>query len=128
MARHTGVKGAVAVLHVTGTGGPASGREDRGSGGYVVTQPGATLRLSDLARYLREQLPPPMVPAHLMILDALPLSANGKVDRKALPPPSKVERAHRPETATGDTLHELIARVWADVLGDRKSPRLNSSH
>src|SRR3546814_4673231 len=52
-----------------------------------------------------------------MILDALPLSANGKVDRKALPPPSKVERAHRPETATGDTLHELIARVWADVLG-----------
>src|SRR3546814_4290669 len=58
-----------------------------------------------------------MVPAHLMILDALPLSANGKVDRKALPPPSKVERAHRPETATGDTLHELIARVWADVLG-----------
>src|SRR3546814_6740229 len=69
LARHTGVKDAVAVLHVTGTGGPASGREDREIVGYVVTHPGATLRLSDLARYLREQLPPPMVPAHLMILE-----------------------------------------------------------
>src|SRR3546814_20334970 len=73
LARHTGVKDAVAVLHVTGTGGPASGREDREIVGYVVTTPGAKLRISEFARYLPEQLPPSLLPDHLRTLDALPL-------------------------------------------------------
>ena len=117
LVRHPGVQDAVAVLHVTGEGGPASGREDREIVGYVVPRTGVTLDMADLTAYLRGQLPPPMMPAHLTELPALPLSGNGKVDRKALPAPALDSSATIALTGAGDTLHELIARIWADVLG-----------
>jgi acyl-coenzyme A synthetase/AMP-(fatty) acid ligase len=52
---------------------------------------------SELRAYLRERLPDPMIPAAWVMLPALPLSPNGKVDRQALPAPESA----RPETAFG---------------------------
>ncbi|WP_410573852.1 non-ribosomal peptide synthase/polyketide synthase [Amycolatopsis sp. cmx-4-61] len=77
---------------------------------YVVTagQP-------DLRGWLQRDLPDYMVPSAFVTLDALPLSANGKVDRKALPEPAAEPAAGYvpPRTET----ERVLAGVWADVLG-----------
>ena len=65
---------------------------------------------------LREELPEYMVPDVVVTLDALPLSANGKVDRRALPAPIPQESA--PDVAApASPLESLIAEVWAELLG-----------
>ncbi|MEZ4236224.1 MAG: amino acid adenylation domain-containing protein [Myxococcota bacterium] len=68
----------------------------------------------DLRAALAARLPDPLVPAQIVRLDALPLTANGKVDRKALPDPAPVHAGRVPlRTDTERT----VARVWAEVLG-----------
>ncbi|WP_278261443.1 non-ribosomal peptide synthase/polyketide synthase [Nocardia sp. AG03] len=63
---------------------------------------------------LTAELPAYMVPAALVVLDALPLNANGKVDRARLPEPEFAEAAYRaPVTA----LEQLVARTFAEVIG-----------
>ncbi|MBK4995376.1 AMP-binding protein, partial [Pseudomonas sp. S37] len=64
---------------------------------------------------LLAHLPEFMVPAQFMYLEALPLSPNGKLDRKALPAPGAIEE--RPyETPEGDT-ETLLAALWCELLG-----------
>ncbi|NIX91855.1 non-ribosomal peptide synthase/polyketide synthase [Pseudomonas fulva] len=78
--------------------------------GYVVTQV-AAVTLRDA---LKASLPDYMVPAHLVVLDSLPLSPSGKIDRKALPLPEAAS-SHAfaaPQTA----LEQQLAAVWQDVL------------
>ncbi|MFG0865548.1 non-ribosomal peptide synthase/polyketide synthase [Pseudomonas sp. FYR_7] len=78
--------------------------------GYVVTQV-AAVTLRDA---LKASLPDYMVPAHLVVLDSLPLSPSGKIDRKALPLPEAAS-SHAfaaPQTA----LEQQLATVWQDVL------------
>ena len=77
-----------------------------------------------LRAYLQGKLPDYMVPATYIVLDALPLTATGKVDRRALPEPARaLDDPEREETA--DVGHavprtpqeEVLARIWAEVLG-----------
>ncbi|HKV13155.1 MAG TPA: amino acid adenylation domain-containing protein [Thermoanaerobaculia bacterium] len=71
-----------------------------------------------LRDFLAERLPEPMVPAAFVVLEALPLSPNGKLDRKALPPPGDARSA--PEggfVPPAGPAEELIAAIWAEVLG-----------
>ncbi|HVU01136.1 MAG TPA: MupA/Atu3671 family FMN-dependent luciferase-like monooxygenase [Polyangiaceae bacterium] len=72
---------------------------------------------TELRAYLRERLPEFMVPAAFVVMDAFPLTPNGKIDRKALPEP---ERAHRASTeayaAPTTELERKIAAVWQDLL------------
>ena len=84
---------------------------------YVVAVGDADGLVDRLAAALTAQLPPYMVPAHFVVLPALPLNANGKLDRKALPPPnqSRVFAAHDlvvPRTQT----EEAVAAIWRQVL------------
>jgi len=99
-------------------------REDRPGSrrlvGYVVfDQTDPTDRTDPksaaLAAWLRERLPDYMIPAAFVVLDALPLTANGKLDRKALPAPERASDTERWE-APSDPVEELIARIWAQVL------------
>ncbi|GGK36819.1 amino acid adenylation domain-containing protein [Nocardia camponoti] len=88
---------------------------------YVVAAPGAaTPDLATLMAGLRRALPSYMVPSALVILDELPLSANGKVDRKALPAPEEFQTgsvgATKPTTETERVLAEIMTDVLA--LGD----------
>jgi amino acid adenylation domain-containing protein len=77
---------------------------------YVVS--GA--RQEELARFAAASLPPHMVPAHWVRMEAMPLTANGKLDRAALPPP----QPERVEFVLPRTdAEELVASVWAEVLG-----------
>ncbi|MEU0567871.1 amino acid adenylation domain-containing protein [Nonomuraea sp. NPDC005983] len=66
-------------------------------------------------------LPPHMVPAHLVVLPALPLTVNGKVDRAALPTPDPAPdpTAARPGGAARDEVEHALVELWEDVLGVR---------
>ena len=74
--------------------------------------------LPGLRRFLHERLPDYMIPSAFVVLDALPLTANGKIDRKALPAPDSA----RPELAAAylaprNEVEETLAGIWAEVLG-----------
>ncbi|MFE2174744.1 amino acid adenylation domain-containing protein, partial [Kitasatospora sp. NPDC059462] len=66
---------------------------------------------------IRERLPEYMVPTALVRLDALPLSANGKLDHRALPAPERSALATDAHIAPRTPVEERIAAVWAEVLG-----------
>jgi amino acid adenylation domain-containing protein len=69
-----------------------------------------------LRRRLQATLPEAMVPTAFVFLDALPLSPNGKVDRKALPTPESIEGEHEP-VAPRTAAEETLAGIWREVLG-----------
>lgn len=84
---------------------------------YVVARDEFALTTSDLRGYLKDKLPEYMIPSAFMMLDALPLTANGKVDGKALPALDQT----RPELKEGfvaprNSAEQTIAEIWAQVL------------
>ncbi|MFD6530844.1 amino acid adenylation domain-containing protein [Streptomyces sp. NPDC060184] len=87
---------------------------DRRLVAYVVPATGARPDDTALARRVGRALPAYMVPSVFVTLDALPLNANGKVDRRALPaPPAATTTGRAPRTA----YEEVLAGLFADVLG-----------
>ncbi len=70
----------------------------------------------NLRAALKVDLPDYMVPSHWLLLDALPLTSNGKLDRKALPLPD-AEDWQRPFEAPEGELEQQLAAIWAEVLG-----------
>jgi amino acid adenylation domain-containing protein len=84
---------------------------------YLVPRPGAELDVPALRARLRERLPEHMIPAAWVVLDALPLSATGKVDRKALPAPDGQPVAQAAYVAPRTALEALLAGICAQVLG-----------
>jgi amino acid adenylation domain-containing protein len=71
----------------------------------------------ELRRLLEAELPEPMVPAAIVVLPALPLTANGKVDRAALPVPESLGQAAATFVAASSPLEELLAKATAELLG-----------
>lgn len=73
---------------------------------------------TELRKFLRESLPEYMAPAVFVELESLPLSPNGKVDRKALPAPDGARlQLKREFVAPRDMVEALLVRIWEDVLG-----------
>ncbi|MDS9726532.1 amino acid adenylation domain-containing protein, partial [Pseudomonas aeruginosa] len=110
LAGLAGVRDAVVLAH-DGVGGTQLV-------GYVVAdsaEDAERLRES-LRESLKRYLPDYMVPAHLMLLERMPLTVNGKLDRQALPQPdaSLSQQAYR---APGSELEQRIAAIWAEILG-----------
>ncbi|MFM9926615.1 amino acid adenylation domain-containing protein [Variovorax sp. H27-G14] len=82
--------------------------------GYVSLQPGQSLAPTALRARLGEALPEYMVPSAMVVLEALPLNPNGKVERKALPAPAfAIDTAWE---APRGAREEALAAVWAEVL------------
>ena len=106
------VRQAVVVAREWASG---QGRGESRLVGYVVAE--GELSARDLRAHLSQTLPEYMVPSAFVFLEALPLTANGKVDRKALPPPEGIlvrdEGYVAPLTATEQTL----SGIWTEVLG-----------
>ncbi|MCP4665281.1 MAG: non-ribosomal peptide synthetase, partial [Deltaproteobacteria bacterium] len=70
-----------------------------------------------LRDYLRERLPEAMVPAAFVVLESLPLSSTGKLDRRALPVPEPArDTVEAPFAAPRSPLEEILAGIWAEVL------------
>ncbi|WP_375467717.1 amino acid adenylation domain-containing protein [uncultured Nostoc sp.] len=91
--------------------------------GYIVAETGqdSLQVISQLRRFLKQQLPDFMVPTIFMALEAMPLTPNGKVDRKALPEPD----ASRPEleanyVAPRTPIEQQIADIWMQVLNVKR--------
>ncbi|RKI15222.1 non-ribosomal peptide synthetase [Corallococcus sp. AB030] len=86
---------------------------------YVTPKVNASLEVEALKAHLRQGLPEYMVPSTFVVMDALPLNSNGKVDRKALPEPDAHAIEARDFVAPRDALEMQLARIWEDVLGVR---------
>ncbi|MDQ2709421.1 MAG: amino acid adenylation domain-containing protein, partial [Actinomycetota bacterium] len=79
---------------------------------------GATVPTStDLRSWLKRTLPDYMVPSAFVVLDALPLTANGKLDRRALPAPDAQPELGSVYRAPSTAIERELALVWAQVLG-----------
>jgi amino acid adenylation domain-containing protein len=106
---HAEVASAIVLVHTDATG-------EKKLIAYVVT-PKRHKNISAIRNYLAEKLPDYMIPSSFIVLDELPTTTNGKVDKKALPAPDR----KRPDLAVlfeapKTPLEKTIAKVWAAVL------------
>lgn len=108
LSKRTGVKQSIVLAK-------EDSRGDKQLIAYVASDNDRAGSSDDLRDFLREQLPEYMVPSAIVVLSKLPLTANGKVDRQALPAPEAVQKKVfiGPRTAT----EAMVASVWAEVLG-----------
>ncbi|HEV2148332.1 MAG TPA: amino acid adenylation domain-containing protein [Longimicrobiaceae bacterium] len=109
LERHASVHEAVVLLREDAPG-------ERRLVAYVVPD-GAAPTPAELREHLREQLPEYMVPGAFVLLEALPLTTSGKIDRKALPAPEGAESAEAGYVAPRTPTEEVLAGIWGDVLG-----------
>ncbi|MFP2910880.1 amino acid adenylation domain-containing protein, partial [Pyxidicoccus sp. 3LFB2] len=110
LEQHPAVREAV-VLARAGQSG------DKRLVAYAVPEAGQTLEAGALRDFLGRTLPDYMVPQAFVLLDALPLTPNGKVDRAALPAPEFHGTEPERFTAPGTVTEEVLAGVFAEVLG-----------
>lgn len=112
--RHPGVRAAIVTLY-------EAGPDDQRLVAYVVPAPGQAAQAQtlpdELRPYLQTRLPHYMLPSSVIVLETFPLTPNGKIDRRALPPPDtgwadRAEMVRPPRTPIEQTLAEL----WAGVL------------
>ena len=108
LTRHPAVENAVTVGAKTAAGATVLAS-------YVAPLPGQAIDPDELTEFVADFLPAHMVPSTVMVLDALPLSDVGKVDRKKLPEP--VFTSRRSLRAPTNATEELLAGMFAAVLG-----------
>ena len=111
LAIHASVKESVVVAK-------QDGRGDKRLVGYVVLAEGEHLEGQDLRQYLSEKMPDYMVPGTVIVLEKMPLTANGKIDRRALLDIEEKEGGKgKAEVEERSPIEELLAAIWEDVLG-----------
>jgi amino acid adenylation domain-containing protein len=81
---------------------------------YLVAA--GTLAISDLRNYMKAKVPAYMVPAVFEIIEALPHTPNGKIDRRALPDPKPFAETDEAAVPPATPMQELLASTWRDVL------------
>ena len=107
----SGVRAAVAAVF-------ARNEQDRRLALYVVAPDASADFPAQLRDQLRRVLPPQMVPQHIELLNALPQTAHGKIDRKALPVPRAVPvSADTHATPPEDGVTLALLELWKDLLG-----------
>ncbi|HEX5709699.1 MAG TPA: amino acid adenylation domain-containing protein, partial [Pyrinomonadaceae bacterium] len=85
---------------------------------YVLTREADEEASARLRVYLKTKLPDYMIPSAVVPLEEFPLTASGKVDRKALPAPDRSRPAvEEPFVPTQNEVEETVARIWREVLG-----------
>ena len=111
LADHPGVQAAVVIPHDHGAG-------DTRLLAYVINDPHDDPTVTDLRRFARESLPEYMVPSAFAMVEAFPLTPNGKIDRRALAalntPAAEATSAF---VAPATPMEQRVAAIWQDVLG-----------
>ncbi len=109
LAQHAHVGESVVVAKENGTG-------DKRLIAYVVPREQASIN-GELREFLKQKLPQYMVPNSFVVLDSLPLTASGKVDRHALPAPDDLSNRQDGQRSTPQTqVEKLLATIWTDLL------------
>jgi amino acid adenylation domain-containing protein len=111
LLEHPAVKQAVVVAHDDPHG-------EKRLAAYLVASPEATVSADELRHALADKLPEYMLPTAFVFLEALPVTATGKLDRLALPVPERL----RPELANAfvaphDAFERQLTDIWEDLLG-----------
>jgi hypothetical protein len=107
---HPALSEAVVVAHPDGAG------ENR-LVAYLVARQGEAVTAEALRRFLQPKLPEYMLPSTFLLLPAMPLTPNGKIDRQALPQPDTGPQAAAGESAAPHTATEKqLAEIWAQLL------------
>ncbi|MFD3741737.1 amino acid adenylation domain-containing protein, partial [Streptomyces sp. NPDC058629] len=109
LTQHARVGSAIVTVHTAGAAGPVLAA-------YVTpARPGDLPEPVELRDHLAGMLPAHMVPAHYTVIDAVPVTPNGKVDRKALPAPRLLER--QPGRAPREGAEAELCSIFAELLG-----------
>ncbi len=89
---------------------------------YIVTNNGVQPTVGEFHSYLKEQLPDYMIPSYFVFLERMPLTPNGKIDRKALPAPDQESAAVSAAeyVAPRTPIEQKLAQIWSQVLGIEK--------
>ncbi|MEO5726166.1 MAG: condensation domain-containing protein, partial [Byssovorax sp.] len=113
LAEHPSVREVVVVAREDAPG-------DRRIVAYFAPVAGASPQVSELRSALRDRLPEHMIPSAFVVLDALPLTSSGKIDRRALPAPDLAAGAgageERSHVAPRGPVEEALAGIFAEVL------------
>jgi acyl carrier protein len=80
------------------------------------------LDTDNLRGFLRANLPSYMIPAAFVELEAIPLTANGKIDKKALPAPGMSKLVNNENIAPRSQTEQILSKIWMDVL---RTPRVS---
>ncbi len=112
MRRHPAIAEALVMLREDGLG------DKRLVAYLVISEESAAGEISEesVRSLLKERLPDYMMPSQFVVLDAFPLSPNGKVDRKALPTPERVEAVRAEYTPPRNRTEEQLVLIWQDLL------------
>lgn len=109
LAEHHAVSQALAVVWEEQPG-------DQRLIAYFVPASDHTVTTTELRRHFRTKLPEYMIPQHIMSLDAVPLTPNGKVDRRALPALQEDRRMEETYVPPRNQVEKIIARIWEELL------------
>jgi amino acid adenylation domain-containing protein len=110
LSQHPGIREAVVLARQEGSSPSA----DRRLAAYVVPAPEEAPPATELRAWLAGRLPDFMIPPHFVYLESLPVTPNGKLDRRALPAP---DAAPRERIAPRDSVERQLATIWERLLG-----------
>ena len=106
LLKHDSVREAVVVSKEDSSG-------DKYLCAYIVTE--GVFKQDDVRTFLSTRLPDYMIPSYFVELDKIPLTSNGKLDRKSLPEPDV--KAGRDYVAPSTLIESKLVKIWSDVLG-----------
>lgn len=108
----TGLVNEVAVTALEDASG------ERRLAAYFVAREGADVSPQNLRTQLRAQVPGHFLPSHFVPLNKMPQTPGGKIDRRALPPPPKIQRAElEPDAMPQNSIEKKLAFIWESILG-----------
>lgn len=110
LLQHPSVQQAVASVWETDAG-------DKRLAAYILPKPGHPFQSHELRAFLKERLPEAMLPSSFTPIERIPLTPNGKVDRRALPIPEQTERdLEHEQVQARNTTEEKLVQIWEDLL------------
>ena len=116
LASHPDVKDAIVLAREDSPG-------NRRLVAYATAREGQVLTKESLRAHLQERLPDYMAPTAFVILDRIPLTPSGKLDRRSLPSPTSDSFTTRQYEAPQGRIEQMLAQIWAEVLGIRSVGR-----
>lgn len=111
LAKHAAIQQAAVTVYAE-----KQVAEDKRLVAYIVTSPNHSLTTDELHAWLKQRLPDYMIPAAFVFLPELPLMANGKVDKAALPHPTLTRPEEQEFVAARNPLEETLTTIWQELL------------